>query len=109
MNFPDNCTTPEAKLRYCYAAQEALRKAHNVVGAWHKGGCAKAEWDALPKAWKQALPHRAGALSDADWQTFKGGLYHAAEGEIIGTLAALKNELYATADAVDLDAVLGNG
>lgn len=112
MNYPDDVKTNADKLAFCYAAQERLRQAHNVVGAWYRTGtCDSKEIATLPTTWQTSLTtaSKDGVLDEAAWREFKDGAYDTAEKDIIGELGAMKEAVMKDAvlvASVDLDKTL---
>ena len=112
MNYPDTVKTNSDKLAFCYAAQERLRQAHNVVGAWYREGeVATKDYDSLPTTWQKSLStaSKDGALSETAWKEFKANEYDSAEKDIIGELGAMKEAVMKDATliaSVDLDKTL---
>ena len=112
MNYPDTVKETADKLAFCYAAQERLRQAHNVVGAWYRTGAVDSkELATLPTAWQKSLStaSKDGALSETAWKEFKANEYDSAEKDIIGELGAMKEAVMKDATliaSVDLDKTL---
>ena len=112
MNYPDTVKTNAEKLAFCYAAQERLRQAHNVVGAWYREGIVDSKALAtLPTAWQKSLStaSKDGALSETAWKEFKANAYDTAEKDVIGELGAMKEAVMKDAvlvASVDLDKTL---
>ena len=112
MNYPDTVKTNAEKLAFCYAAQERLRQAHNVVGTWYRTGAVDSkELATLPTTWQASLSlaSKDGALSETAWKEFKDGAYDTAEKDIIGELGAMKEAVMkdaALVASVDLDKTL---
>jgi len=112
VNYPDTVKTNSEKLAYCFAAQERLRQAHNVVGAWYREGIVDSKALAtLPTAWQKSLStaSKDGALSETAWREFKDTTYDIAEKDIIGELGAMKEAVMkdaALVSSVDLDKTL---
>ena len=112
MNYPDTVKTNAEKLAFCYAAQEKLRLAHNVVGTWYRTGVVDSkELATLPTAWQKSLStaSKDGALSETAWKEFKDGAYDIAEKDVIGELGAMKEAVMKDAvlvASVDLDKTL---
>jgi hypothetical protein len=48
MQYPVDCVTSGDKMEYLYAAQEKLRKLHNVFSAWCSQGLSQQLYDELP-------------------------------------------------------------
>ena len=115
MNYPDTVKTNAEKLAFCYAAQERLRQAHNVVGAWYREGIVDSKALAtLPTAWQKSLStaSKDGVLSETAWKEFKANAYDVAEKDIIGELGAMKEAVMKDAvlvASVDLDKTLSTG
>ncbi len=112
MNYPDTVKELADKLAFCFAAQEKLRQAHNVVGAWYREGkIATKDYDSLPTTWQKSLStaSKDGALSETAWKEFKDGAYDTAEKDVIGELGAMKEAVMKDAvlvASVDLDKTL---
>ena len=112
MNYPDTVKTNAEKLAFCYAAQERLRQAHNVVGAWYREGIVDSKALAtLPTAWQKSLStaSKDGVLSETAWKEFKANAYDVAEKDIIGELGLMKEAVMKDAvlvASVDLDKTL---
>ena len=112
MNYPDTVKGLADKLAFCFAAQEKLRQAHNVVGTWYRTGVVDSkELATLPTAWQKSLStaSKDGALSETAWKEFKANAYDTAEKDIIGELGAMKEAVMKDATliaSVDLDKTL---
>lgn len=112
MNYPTDVKTNADRLAFCYAAQERLRLAHNVVGAWYREGIVDSKALAtLPTAWQKSLStaSKDGVLSETAWKEFKANAYDVAEKDVIGELGAMKEAVMkdaALVASVDLDKTL---
>ncbi len=69
MQYPVDCITTGEKMEYLYAAQEKLRKLHNVFSLWVKDGLSQQLYDKLP-AKVQAIYPYIEKLSVEDFKKF---------------------------------------
>jgi len=103
ITFPANCTTDASRMAWCYRAQEKLRKFHNVMGKWFRGGITETVWNKLPNKAKARYPYKA-QLTETEWRDFENVVFRTISTTITSALLAnrelAKNSTYWS---VDLD------